>query len=81
MSVGTGDEVASEQEVRELLEAAETWAIEAGELVIGYYGGRLAYDDKLDGTPVTAADRAAAIASAWRAWPHTAQSPAARMFV
>ena len=59
MSVGAGDEVASEQEVGELLEAAKAWAIEAGELVIGYYGGRLAYDDKLDGTPVTAADRGA----------------------
>ena len=59
MSVGAGDEVAAEQEVGELLEAAKAWAIEAGELVIGYYGGRLADDDNLDGTPVTAADRGA----------------------
>ena len=57
MSGGTDSEVASEREVGELLEAAEAWAIEAGELVLGYYGGRLAYEDKLDGTPVTAADR------------------------
>ena len=55
--MGAGSEVASEREVGELLEAAEAWAIEAGELVLGYYGGRLAYEDKLDGTPVTAADR------------------------
>jgi histidinol phosphatase-like enzyme (inositol monophosphatase family) len=54
-----GNEVASEWEVEELLEAAEAWAIEAGELIMGYYGGRLAYEDKLDGTPVTAADRGA----------------------
>ena len=58
-SEGAGSGIASEREVRELLDAAEAWAVEAGELILGYYGGRLEYEDKLDGTPVTAADRGA----------------------
>ena len=52
-------EAASEHELGELVEAAEAWALEAGRLVLGYFGGRLAHEDKLDGTPVTVADRRA----------------------
>ena len=59
MSIEAADEAASEREVEELLTAAESLAIDAGELVLGYYGGRIAHEDKVDGTPVTAADRGA----------------------
>lgn len=57
-TAGAG-ELATELEVGELLEAAEAWAVEAGELTLRYYGGRLEYEDKPDGTPVTVADRGA----------------------
>ena len=55
----TAGDIATKKEVGELLEAAEEWAVEAGKLTMKYYGGRLKYEDKLDGTPVTVADRGA----------------------
>jgi histidinol phosphatase-like enzyme (inositol monophosphatase family) len=50
-------EIATKQEIGEWLEAAHEWGLEAGKLALQYYGGRLKYEDKLDGTPVTIADR------------------------
>jgi histidinol-phosphatase len=52
-------EVATEREVGELLEAATEWGKEAGEFTMRYYGHRVQFEDKLDGTPVTVADRGA----------------------
>jgi histidinol phosphatase-like enzyme (inositol monophosphatase family) len=52
-------EAATAKEVGQLLEAATEWAKEAGELTLRYYGHRVQFEDKLDGTPVTAADRGA----------------------
>ena len=50
---------ATHDEVAELLAAAVEWGREAGELTMRYYGHRLQFEDKLDGTPVTVADRGA----------------------
>ncbi|MGD2068325.1 MAG: inositol monophosphatase family protein [Gemmatimonadota bacterium] len=44
-------------EIGELLEAAEAFAREAGAVTLRYFGGRVAADEKSDGTPVTRADR------------------------
>lgn len=55
----TAGEAATEREVRELLEAAEAWALEAGDFTLRCYGHRVQFEDKLDGTPVTVADRGA----------------------
>jgi histidinol-phosphatase len=52
-------EQASEREVRTLFEAADEWGREAGEFTLRYYGHRVQFEKKLDGTPVTAADRGA----------------------
>ncbi len=42
-----------------LLEAARACALAAGDITLRYFGGVLRADSKSDGTPVTAADRAA----------------------
>jgi histidinol-phosphatase len=42
-----------------VLEDAERWAREAGDLTLGYFGGRVPFDAKTDGSPVTEADRGA----------------------
>jgi histidinol-phosphatase len=55
----TAGELATEREVRELFEAAEEWGREAGVFTMKYYGHRVQFEDKLDGTPVTVADRGA----------------------
>jgi histidinol phosphatase-like enzyme (inositol monophosphatase family) len=55
----TAGEAATEKEVGQLLEAATEWAREAGEFTLRYYGHRVQFEDKLDGTPVTVADRGA----------------------
>ena len=52
-------ERATEKEVQELMEAAEEWGREAGEFTLKYYGHRVVFEDKLDGTPVTVADKGA----------------------
>jgi histidinol-phosphatase len=52
-------EGATEREVRTLFEAADEWGREAGEFTLRYYGHRVQFEDKLDGTPVTVADRGA----------------------
>jgi len=52
-------EKATEREVKELMQAAEEWGREAGEFAMRYYGHRVKFEDKLDGTPVTVADRGA----------------------
>jgi histidinol phosphatase-like enzyme (inositol monophosphatase family) len=52
-------ERATEREVKELMDAAEEWGKEAGEFAMRYYGHRVKFEDKLDGTPVTVADRGA----------------------
>jgi histidinol-phosphatase len=49
----------TEREVRALFEAADEWGREAGEFTLRYYGHRVQFEDKLDGTPVTVADRGA----------------------
>ncbi|MSR35565.1 MAG: histidinol phosphate phosphatase [Gemmatimonadetes bacterium] len=41
------------------MEAAEEWGHEAGEFALRYYGHRVQFEDKMDGTPVTVADRGA----------------------
>lgn len=51
--------LATDQEVADLLKAASEWACEAGQFVLRYFGHRVEFDDKPDGTPVTAADRGA----------------------
>ncbi len=55
----TATEPAAEAEVAELLEAAEEWGREAGDFTLGYYGHRVQFENKVDGTPVTMADRGA----------------------
>ena len=55
---GVGER-ATEREVAELVEAAQKWGVEAGEFTLRYYGHRVKFEDKLDGTPVTVADRGA----------------------
>ncbi len=45
--------------LRELLEVAQEWAREAGAVTLEHFGGILDSETKLDGTPVTVADRAA----------------------
>lgn len=45
--------------VRELLESAIEFGHEAGEVTLRYFGGTVEYQDKVDGTPVTRADREA----------------------
>jgi histidinol-phosphatase len=55
----TVGELATEREVRELFEAAQAWGKEAGDFTMKYYGHRVQFEDKLDGTPVTVADRGA----------------------
>ena len=47
------------RELQELLKAAEAFARAAGELTLDHFGGILVAERKDDGTPVTAADRAA----------------------
>jgi histidinol phosphatase-like enzyme (inositol monophosphatase family) len=47
------------RELQELLKAAEASARAAGDLTLDHFGGILATERKGDGTPVTAADRAA----------------------
>jgi histidinol phosphatase-like enzyme (inositol monophosphatase family) len=42
-----------------MLEDAERWAREAGQITLGYFGGRVPFDAKGDGSPVTVADREA----------------------
>lgn len=42
-----------------VLEDAERWAREAGDLTLRYFGGRVPFDAKTDGSPVTEADRGA----------------------
>jgi len=42
-----------------LLDSARGFAMEAGQITLQHYGGRIEADFKGDGTPVTAADRAA----------------------
>jgi histidinol phosphatase-like enzyme (inositol monophosphatase family) len=42
-----------------VLEDAERWAREAGDLTLQYFGGRVPFDAKMDGSPVTEADRGA----------------------
>lgn len=56
MSEGRGPQ-ASKEELTPLLDAAETFAREAGALTLRHFGSRLEYEDKADGTPVTRADR------------------------
>ena len=51
--------LATDQEVVELLEAASEWGCEAGRFTLRYFGHRVEFDDKPDGTPVTVADRGA----------------------
>lgn len=46
-------------EIRELLEFAIRISHEAGALTLRYFGGRVDYEAKADGTPVSAADREA----------------------
>ena len=46
----------------ELLSAARSMALAAGEITLRHYGAMLAYRDKADGTPVTVADREAEVA-------------------
>lgn len=46
-------------QIHEILTAAETFAMEAGEITLRYFGGMVDADDKTDGTPVTIADRQA----------------------
>lgn len=46
-------------QIHEILTAAETFAMEAGEITLRYFGGLVDADDKSDGTPVTIADRQA----------------------
>lgn len=50
---------ASQDEVRALLEAAEAFAIAAGEVTLRYFGSLVEADAKADGSPVTQADREA----------------------
>ncbi|HSR43211.1 MAG TPA: inositol monophosphatase family protein [Longimicrobiales bacterium] len=45
--------------IPELLEAAEAFAREAGEVTLRWFGPRLEHEEKGDGTPVTRADREA----------------------
>jgi len=49
----------SEGWLAQVLEDAERWAREAGELTLRYFGGRVPFDAKRDGSPVTEADRRA----------------------
>lgn len=42
-----------------LMEAAEAFAREAGAVTLRHFGGRIDYEEKADGTPVTLADREA----------------------
>ena len=55
----TAGEAATENEIGELFEAATEWGKEAGQFAMRYYGHRVQFEDKLDGTPVTVADRGA----------------------
>jgi len=45
--------------LRELLDVAQAWAREAGAVTLEHFGGLLDSETKVDGTPVTVADRAA----------------------
>jgi myo-inositol-1(or 4)-monophosphatase len=49
----------SPAEVRELLDFATSLAHEAGDVTLRYFGGVVEHDPKLDGSPVTIADRQA----------------------
>jgi len=45
--------------IRDYMTAAESFAREAGDLTLEWFGGELAAEEKSDGTPVTVADREA----------------------
>lgn len=57
--VPTGDMTDPSSRRRELLEAAESFAREAGQVTLRYFGQVLDAESKADGTPVTRADREA----------------------
>lgn len=59
MSASGGRGGAEDPGLDDLLEAAETFAREAGALTLRYFGRRMDYEEKADGTPVTRADREA----------------------
>jgi histidinol phosphatase-like enzyme (inositol monophosphatase family) len=50
---------AGARQLEDLLEAARKLASDAGRITLEYFGGMVTADEKGDGTPVTAADRAA----------------------
>lgn len=59
MSSARNQARATDREVAELLEVASEWGCEAGQFTLRHFGHRVDFDDKPDGTPVTAADRGA----------------------